>query len=351
MPSFRNSHLLTLQQEAGAHFVGAHSWDLLTDYGDPVAEHHALRTTAGLADPAFVAITKVTGRGAAEFLAARLDGMPAEGLEEGQGTHAYLTNNLGGILADPMVYRCGEAYLLLTWIDKAHSLFHALHHEALGSDVLVTDESGTLQVLAVEGPRALDALLPVLGDEDASAVRDMVTPQIRRAGIAGTAAHITRFSFSGEDGFHLIIPRDESPRIWARLLEAVRSLGGLPVGADAVNSTRVEAGLPVYGHEYSSTIALPDLIRLNDGDPAPRKKLVGLRAKAGIPEPLTTGLVVRGEEILGETTSLVHSPTFGQTIAIAILDAASAAAGDEVEVQVNGANQPFILMDLPFYAR
>ena len=351
MPSFRNSHLLALQQEAGARFVDAHSWDLLTDYGAPVAEHNAIRTTAGLADPAFVAVTKVAGRDAAGFLARQLVGMPAGGLGEGQGTHAYLTNGLGGILADPAVYRFGEEYVLLTWIDKAHTLFHVLHHEALGSGVLVTDESRTLQVLTVEGPRARDVLSQVLGDEDAAEIRDMATLQIRRVRVAGIPVLVTRLSFSGEDGFHLVIPRDESPRIWTPLLEATRSVGGLPVGTDAVNSTRVEAGLPVYGHEYSSTIALSDLIRLGDGDPAPRKKFVGLRAQAGIPGPLTTGLVVRGQEILGETTSIVHSPTFGQTIAIALLDASSAAAGDQVEVQVNGTNQPFILMDLPFYAR
>ncbi len=355
MPSFRNSRLLALHQEAGARFVDSHSWDLLANYGDPVAEHHAIRTTVGLAEPAFVAITTVTGRGAADFLARELSGMPEGELADGHGAHAYVTNGLGGILGDPAVYRCGSEYVLLSWADKAHTLFDVLHHKALGSRVIVTDKSRTLQLLSLEGPRAEEVITGLVDGEDAEAIREMDRVRVRRVRLAGVPVLLTRFSFSGEDGFHIILPRDEAPEIWTRLLDATREHEGLPVGADAIESTRVEAGLPSYGREYSSTIVLSDLVRLDDSGPAPTKKLVGLRAKAGIAGPLKTGQVMRGETILGETTSIIHSPTFGQAIAIARLDAGagSAHAGDEVEVEVeiDGRTHPFIVMDLPFYSR
>ncbi len=363
--------------ELGASFTDFGGWQMPVRYTSELAEHHAVRRAAGLFDLSHMGEVEVTGPGAAALLDRALVG-DLSGVAVGRARYSLLCAPDGGIVDDLIAYRLApERYLVVPNAANAGAVVTALAGLAAGTGAVVLDVSASTALIAVQGPAAQAVVLDVADPAHAGAVAALRYYSAARALLAGREVLLARTGYTGEDGFEVYLPADDGPALWRALLAAGAPRGLLPAGLAARDTLRLEAGMPLYGHELTRDVdpyaaglgavvatgkadfvGREALAAARDADPgAPgaggRRVLVGLSgagrraARAGhlVHTPGTTGAAV------GVVTSGALSPTLGHPIALAHVAADHAAVGTVVEVDVRGARQPFDVVALPFYRR
>jgi aminomethyltransferase len=186
--------------------------------------------------------------------------------------------------------------------------------------------------------------------------------------VAGIEVLLARTGYTGEDGFELYVPNEQARALWDALLGTTTEHGGSAAGLACRDTLRLEAGMALYGHELTMDInpyeaGLGKLVRLNKefvgrdalqslSETPVKRVLVGLRGEgkraARADYPVCDAA---GEVVVGTVTSGALSPTLGYPIALAYVDAALAAPGTELTVDVRGRREPFVVTSLPFYQR
>ena len=353
-----------------AKMVDFGGWDMPVEYSGLIAEHLAVRTAVGLFDVSHMG--EIQFRGPSALAAVQSITMnDASKLKDGQAQYSALLTPEGTFVDDILVHRLGENdYLLVVnagtkdkdyaWIRRHVGMSHGLH---------VSDYSPYYSQLAVQGPRALETLQK-LTKVDLAAIKNYWFTWGQVAGIYNTL--IARTGYSGEDGFELYIPSDvaTTEKLWNALMEAGAEFGILPCGLGARNTLRLEAGMPLYGHEISDEInpieaGLDRWLKLDKptdflGRAAlqalkdaggPTRKLVGL-------EMVERGIARDGYPVLneaGETIGIVTSgspaPFLKTNIAYAYVPTAVAASGEDVFVQVRANKVRAKQVPTPFYKR
>ena len=244
----------------GGRMVDFAGWSMPVQYSSIVTEHSATRTGVGLFDISHMGRLRFDGPGAAEFLD-RLVTRRVANLRAGRVRYALITNHQGGILDDVLVYHlqdtggasywmmvvnAGNREKILAWIEPLL---------ASAEDVQCTDATCDWAMIAVQGS-ASPALLAGMVDTDLSSMKYY---QAREAGIAGRGGIISRTGYTGEDGFELIVGAQAATEIWERAL-AVGSAaetpdsGAVPAGLGCRDTLRLEAAMPLYGHELTEEI-------------------------------------------------------------------------------------------------
>lgn len=338
----RLSPLDAVHEAAGASFTDFGGWRMPVRYGSDLAEHEAVRTAAGFFDLSHMAEFLVTGPQAADFLDAALAGR-ASAIAPGRAKYSLLLAEDGGILDDLVVYRLADDEFWVVANAANHDVVAAeLAARSAGFEVTIGDETFTCALVAVQGPGS-EAIVASLG----------LPTDLRYYGIVETTYRdqpilVARTGYTGEDGFELYIDNPGAEALWNDLVAA----GAVPCGLAARDTLRLEAGMPLYGHELTRDIRPADagLGRIADiGTPGGRV-LVGLAAegrraaRAGYP-------VLRGEEVVGEVTSGALSPTLGHPIAMAYVDADASILGTELALDIRGTAIPARVVPLPFYSR
>ncbi|MFB7912988.1 glycine cleavage system aminomethyltransferase GcvT [Streptomyces sp. NPDC056061] len=367
----RQTALDALHRSLGATMTDFAGWDMPLRYGSEREEHQAVRTRAGLFDLSHMGEITVTGPQAADFLDYALVGNIGT-VAAGRARYTMICAEDGGILDDLIVYRLGEAeapeYMVVANAGNAQIVLDALTARAEGFDAEVRDDRDAYALLAVQGPES-PAILASVTDADLDGLKYY-------AGLPGTVAGIpaliARTGYTGEDGFELFVAPEHAERLWKALTEAGAGHGLVPCGLSCRDTLRLEAGMPLYGHELTTELTPFDagfgrVVKFEkDGgfvgrealvaaaeraETAPPRKLVGLIAE-GRRVPRAGYSVVAGGEVVGEVTSGAPSPTLGKPIAIAYVDAAYAAPGTEgVGVDIRGNHEPLEVVSLPFYKR
>ncbi|MCS7051233.1 MAG: glycine cleavage system aminomethyltransferase GcvT, partial [Thermomicrobium sp.] len=230
--------------------------------------------------------------------------------------------------------------------------------------VEIEDISPRTGMLAVQGPRA-EAVLQSETATDLSTVRSF---DVVRTTVAGVPTLVARTGYTGEDGFELYCPLEATVTLWDRLLEAGRPHGVVPVGLGARDTLRLEAGLPLYGHELGPDITpleagLGWVVKFEKGPFIGREALEQQR-RMGIPRKLVGfqviergGIPRHGYEVrlagrvIGTVTSGTASPTLGTVIGMALVESAAVGIGREFEVVIRGRGVRAIQVPLPFYRR
>jgi aminomethyltransferase len=346
----RLSPLDAVHVAAGASFTDFAGWKMPVRYGSDLAEHVTVRTAAGLFDLSHMAEFLVGGTHAAAFLDAALAGQ-ASAITVGRAKYSLLLAEDGGILDDLVVYRLGDQRFWVVANAANHDVVAAaLAERKADFDVTVDDETERSALCAVQGPRALEVL---------SRLQDLVLPEPRRldgipyygiveATYGETPVLVARTGYTGEDGFELYLDASAAPALWTDLVAA----GAEPCGLAARDTLRLEAGMPLYGHELTRTTRPVEagLGRISDLATPGARVLVGLAAegkragRAGYP-------VLRDGAVIGEVTSGALSPTLGIPIAMAYVDADASAVGTELALDVRGTAIPARVVPLPFYSR
>ncbi|MET9295726.1 glycine cleavage system aminomethyltransferase GcvT [Streptomyces sp. NPDC003077] len=368
----RRTALDATHRALGATMTDFAGWDMPLRYGSEREEHIAVRTRAGLFDLSHMGEITVTGPGAADLLDHALVGNIG-GVAVGRARYTMICDERGGILDDLIVYRLADReYMVVANASNAQVVLDALTERAAGFEAEVRDDRDAYALLAVQGPES-PGILKALTDADLDGLKYY-------AGLPGTVAGvqalIARTGYTGEDGFELFVRPEDAPGLWDALLAAGRDAGLVPCGLSCRDTLRLEAGMPLYGHELTRDTTpfdagLGRVVKFdktsNNGAfvgraaleeaaeraaSAPPRKLVGLVAqgrrvpRAGFPVVAADGTVI------GEVTSGAPSPTLGKPIAIAYVDAAHAAPGTEgVAVDIRGSHEPYDVVALPFYKR
>jgi aminomethyltransferase len=359
-----------------AKMVDFGGWDMPVEYpgagGGLIAEHMAVRTGVGLFDVSHMGEIWFRGPGALAAVQ-HLTMNDASRLKDGQAQYSALLTPQGCFVDDLLVHRMGEyEYLLvvnagtkekdLAWIrwqvDKWPTKF----------PVQITDESSNYSQLGVQGPRGLETLQKLSKTELAGIKNYWFT----RGEVAGvTNVLIARSGYTGEDGFEVYLPSDgpTTEKVWNALLEAGKEFGIRPCGLGARNTLRLEAGMPLYGHEISDSINVFEAgherwLKLDKDEfigreallavhvaGGPKRKLVGLEmVERGIARDGYAVMDLNGKEI-GTITSGSPAPFLKTNIAFALVPAAVAASGQDVLVQVRANRVRAKQVATPFYKR
>ncbi|MCX4819521.1 glycine cleavage system aminomethyltransferase GcvT [Streptomyces sp. NBC_01142] len=367
----RLTALDAVHRSLGATMTDFAGWDMPLRYGSERDEHNAVRTKAGLFDLSHMGEITVTGPQAAALLDYALVGNIG-GVAVGRARYTMICRPDGGILDDLIVYRLGGSetpeYLVVANAGNAQVVLDALTERAAGFDAEVRDDRDAYALIAVQGPES-PGILKSLTDADLDGLKYY-------AGLPGTVAGvpalIARTGYTGEDGFELFVEPQHAEKLWVALTEAGAPAGLIPCGLSCRDTLRLEAGMPLYGHELTTALTpfdagLGRVVKFEkEGDfvgrtaltaaaeraeSSPPRKLVGLIAE-GRRVPRAGYQVVAGGQVVGEVTSGAPSPTLGKPIAIAYVDAAHAAPGSEgVGVDIRGAHEPYEVVALPFYKR
>ena len=375
-----SEHLAPLQQSPlhrehealGAAFTDFGGWQMPVRYQSDLIEHHAVRNAAGHFDISHMAEISVTGADAGAFLdyalAGRLSSLPLL-----KAKYSLLLDESGGIVDDLIVYASAEAeYLVVANASNRHAVVDALAARQPGFDVQLTDLTEQLALIAVQGPAArevLDAVDNLELRDDLSRGRTLDTLGYYAAmGMAwrGTSVFVARTGYTGEDGFELYVDAEHAVDLWRALLAAGQAYGLVPCGLAARDTLRLEAGMPLYGHELGRSIQpvqaglgrvvvtdKPNFVgkAAIEAGPAPDARvLVGLTTE-GRRAPRADYVVLHGDTEVGVITSGALSPTLGHPIAMAFIDAAHREPGTVLDVDVRGTRIAATVVSLPFYQR
>jgi aminomethyltransferase len=351
----------------GARMVDFAGWSMPVQYASIVAEHHATRNAVGLFDVSHMGRIRFEGPDCEKLL----DGIVTRqvaGMRAGQIRYALVTNDGGGILDDVLVYRLsGEggqpSYQLVVNASNRQNILDWLDAHRGKGDADFVDHTVDTAMIAVQGPRALDIVRP-LSSVDPAKLRYYTGSQ---AEISGTQGLISRTGYTGEDGCELIVPASAALELWEKLFAAAQPLGGGAAGLGCRDTLRLEAGMPLYGHELSEDInpfqaGLGFAVDLEDRYFPGRRALLKLRDNKNLPRrvgwdlagkrvPRDGYVVLHNGEPVGRVTSGTFSPTLGKPIAMGYVRPDLAAAGTEVTIDVRSHHEPARSVPLPFYRR
>jgi len=337
-------------------------------YTSDLAEHHAVRRAAGIFDISHMAELTVEGPGAGAFLdhalAGRLSTLPV-----GKAKYSLLLAESGGIIDDLIVYRLAdERFFVVANAGNRTPVADALVARAAGFDVDVVDATDDWALIAVQGPAAREIVERTAGlGGFGRPLADLPYYAATDADFHGAAVLVARTGYTGEDGFELYIAADRAEELWDALTEAGEPSGLVPAGLAARDTLRLEAGMPLYGHELSLDI-LPVQAGLGRVVAIDKASFVGkgaLESVVAADAPVLVGLTSEGRRAgragyavldadgatVGEVTSGALSPTLGHPIALAFVSPAHAAVGTELALDVRGTRIPATVTELPFYRR
>ena len=345
----------------GARMVPFAGYEMPIQYEGIVAEHDWTRAHAGLFDVSHMGQLTLEGpdgdiAAAAEALEALVPGLVSS-LKPGRMRYTLLLAEDGGILDDLMVTNTGQHVALVVngackWDDIAFLREH------LPDDITLTHHEDQA-LLALQGPEAVDAL-----GELVPAAAELVFMTAGFYDWNGVPLWVSRAGYTGEDGFEISVPADHAEKLAAALVEDKRVK---PIGLGARDSLRLEAGLPLYGHDLTAEID-PVTAELTFALSKKRREAGGYHGHARISGALSDGAaqkriglvldgrlparegseIFAGDTQVGTVTSGGFSPTLGHPIAMGYVDAAHAEIDAALEVQVRNKRLPARVAKMPF---
>ena len=326
-----------------------------------IAEHMAVRTECGLFDVSHMGEITCTGSDALKNLNHLLTN-DFTVMYDGQARYSPMCNEEGGVVDDLIVYKIrDDHYFIVVNASNKDKDFAWMKEHEFG-DAVFTDISDTVGQIALQGPKAHEILLKIAGEE-------MIPVKYYScradAAAAGIPCIISKTGYTGEDGYELYMAADQAPAMWEALMEAGREEGLIPCGLGARDTLRLEASMPLYGHEMDDVIT-PLETGLGFAVKMKKEEFIGKKAleEKGEPERKRIGLKVTGRGIIREhqtvyaggkeigiTTSGTHCPYLGYPVAMALVDKEFAEPGTCVEAEVRGRKVEAEVVALPFYKR
>ena len=351
---------------AGAKLVDFAGWEMPLMYRGIVDEHAQTRASGSIFDVSHMGRLHFKGTDAQAFLSKVVTRNVAD-QKVGQSRYSLVTSESGGVMDDVIVSRDGKHWLVVCNASNREKLVKHFNdvRRSTGMDLDIADQTEASAMVAIQGPRVIDRLseeLPV--DLRAMKRYTFVTESVMLISFS-----IFRSGYTGEDGVEIILPAKTAPM-------AMKVLGGRtdkpdatikPAGLGARDTLRLEAGMPLYGHELTESIdpisaglgwavdLTKDFIGMEAlrviKEKGPARKLVGLElegrriARQGTPVQSSDG------KIVGEVTSGTFGPTVQKSIAMAFVDANYASEGTPLQADLKGTLNPAKVVKLPFYKR
>ena len=355
----RKSPLDEMHGRLGALSLERDGWLVAASYGDVQAEYRAVRdgVGAGLIDLSSRARIEVSGAEAVQFLNGLVTN-DVKALAADAWMKAAFPTPQGRLIASCRVLRRGDSFLFDTEPISHERLFKTLERFTLAGDFRVADRTQESAHLSLQGARAAEALGQVLGPQAASVERG----RILTVEWKGARLSVIRATHTGEDGFDLFIDEGEASALWETLMLA----GAKPVGFDALEILRVEAGVPRYGLDMDETnivteAGLDDAVSYTKGCYTGQEIIARIHWRGHVAKRLSGLLFKNKEEVergakvlsadgkeIGRITSTTLSPRLGQTVALAYLKYDYLAAGTPARVVTGDSERDATVAELPF---
>jgi aminomethyltransferase len=343
----------------GAKMVEFAGWEMPVSYKSIVEEHHTVRNSVGIFDVGHMGLINVAGEDALPVIQ-KTTTNDASKLSLHQCQYSIICNEAGGTVDDVLVYNLPMYYLVISNAVNTEKVLPWLNRHAQNLRHATVSLYENYCVLSVQGPNSrkivaqvLNAPISDLKHNHALWWKDIV---------------ISKTGYTGEDGFELIISKKEVGKVWDAFIET----GVQPCGLGARDTLRLEAGFPLYGHEYDEETSPLEVgyswaVKFDKGDfigreallkqkeTGPAKKLVGIEAEGrAIPRGGDSIFDIsppQAEKLVGKVTSGTFSPTLKKPIALAYLAAEQAVLGNEVKVEIRGSKIPAKVVAKTFYTR
>ena len=338
-------------------------WQLVGHFTDPYQEHYAVRNSAGVVDLSHRGRLSVTGSDRTAYLH-RIISNDVEGLSVGEGNYATILTNRGKIIADMKVYVFEDSIGIETNTETTSILYQELDKYLIADDVTIEDCTDRTGVVGVHGPKSAELVQAVYGFD----VRDLPEYYSIVDEIDGRRIVCVRANETGEVGYNLCTAAESLEWLWDTILTKGRAFGAEPVGLTALNSLRIEAGIPRYGVELGDSIfpgeaELEGAISYEKGcyigqeivarmkyRGHPNRLLRGFELASDIP-PQSGDRLFDGDKEIGWIASAVISPTLGKTIGMGYVRTAFTDEGSEVKVETAEGQVNATVRLLPFYQR
>lgn len=346
----------------GGKMVPFAGWEMPVQYkAGVIKEHMAVREKCGIFDVSHMGEVFCSGPDALKNLNWLLTNDYTD-LQDGEARYSMMCNEHGGVVDDLIVYRHdADHYMIVVNAANREKDFNWMKDHQIG-DVKFEDRSDEYGQIALQGPKAKKILLKLVKPE-------AIPPKYYAVNwdeeIDGVKCIISTTGYTGEDGVEIYMPAADAPKIWEDLMEAGKDEGLIPCGLGARDTLRLEAGMPLYGHEMNDDITpreallsifvktdKPDFIgkaAIEAGTP-PKRKKVGLEVvgRGIIREDMD---VYRDGKKIGRTCSGTKCPYINKAVATAIIDADQRELGEEVEVDVRGRMVKAKMVKSQFYKR
>ena len=359
--------LFEKHQSLGATFTDFGGWNMPVRYGSDLDEHHAVRNSAGLFDISHMAEITILGD-AGQFLDYAVVSK-VSALADGRAKYTMICNSEGGVVDDLIVYRiAAQDYLVIANASNRHAVVKALRERSSGFDVEIQDISDDYSLLAFQGPKSAEILQSLITPDYKGESYDLSNLKyyaIAPAQVGGVPVLIARTGYTGEDGFELLVSNADAEKTW----DLIASKGVTPCGLAARDTLRLEAGMPLYGHELESDLTpfeagLEKIISFDKQfvgseslvkrvGQTPSRKLFALKGEGRRAARADYEIFLPGgESPIGKVTSGVLSPTLGYPIAMAYLDGnLDLPVGSKLEADVRGTKVEYEVVAMPFYKR
>jgi aminomethyltransferase len=343
-------------------------WEMPLHYGDPVAEHEAVRRGVGIADLSHRGKLRVSGDDRVKWLQSVIsnDILP---LKPGQGLHSGFLTHKGKMLTYFRVYALPDSLILEDVGEIGDATFQTLRKFLLyGTKAKMASLTESYSHLLISGPKALDLAKAAFG-MDPGGLKPL---EFLSQGEAGREAMMVRTEETGETDIEIIMPSEPAECLdetWTRVWEAGKGLGAVPFGTVARESLRIEAGLPRAGAELTEEIVPPEanlegkafslskgcypgqeVVARMDTYGSVRRKLSGLTIKDGTIPPKGAKLF-SGDREVGWVSSAVFSPTLKAAIALGFPLRDFSQPGTALTVEIEGRRHDAAVQGLPFYAK
>ena len=339
-------------------------WEMPVQYSGITDEHHTVRRAVGLFDVSHMGEIEISGPEAAR-LTEIVTTNAVSRLKIGQAHYSGLLYEHGGFVDDILVHKVADDHFFIC-VNASNQDKDFEHIQLLNKfDAEVEFASPRYAQIAIQGPKALETLQKLTPAELTPIRYYWFVDDV----VSGVPARIARTGYTGEDGFEIVVAEESnrSTSVWERLLEAGRGDGIQPCGLGCRDTLRLEAAMPLYGHELSEdvdplTAGLSFAVKLDKPDFIGREALLKIK---DIPNrPVRVGLKLASRRIarehaeiyvaetrIGQVSSGTYSPTLEQSIAMAYVDATCATVGTAVEIDIRGKRESATVVPLPFYQR
>jgi aminomethyltransferase len=342
----------------GGRMVEFGGWDMPVQYSTIVEEHTAVRTAAGLFDISHMGRLSFAGTGALDLLQ-YINCNNIATMKEFQVRYGLVLNEQGGVRDDVLVYRWPYGYAMVVNASNRDKILGWLDQHKTNYEVQITDQTSSTSMIAVQGPKAMDLVRGVVADD----LDSLPYYYARTTRYGNQPCVVSRTGYTGEDGVEFMVPAALGVKLWEELVQR----GAKPCGLGARDTLRLEAAMPLYGHELTEEIdplqaGLGWAVKMDKGaflgqdalrcrqQDGTRRVRVGLELE-GKRIAREGAEVLAGDKVIGQVTSGTFAPTLEKAVAMAYVAPSHAAAGTPCTVDVRGKPASARVAPLPFYRR
>jgi glycine cleavage system T protein len=359
--SVKRTPLYETHKELGARFAEFKGWEMAQSYGEENKERQQVRSAVGLLDLSYYGVIKIGGGEAVQFLNGLVTN-DVKSLSRGKGMQAAFLTGHGKIRAFCRVLGLGDEYLIVNDPQTHDKVFKYVFPFSYAGDFKVDDVSDQYRVVSLQGPKSDLVMKEICFEPVPSLGQYEWVENI----IAGHHVLISKASHTGETGFDIFAPVSGLKDVWDFILLKGGFHSITPVGMTALESLRIEAGIPVYGVDVDENnmmleVGIADAVSFTKGCYT-GQEAVAMATYRGHVSKRLSGLVVAGEIVpasgdklfkeakeIGYVTSAMNSEPLGAVIALGYVKYGFFDKGNNIEVETQAGRVPATIVELPFY--